>query len=112
MIHDNTEQISETFARQFLEAYLSAWNSHNPQNVLSLAAKDVIWEDPTIPGGRAEGHYAVQTWLNSFWNAFPDMTFEFLDGISHQSPDVAALSFGKKSLIAPWRCRGSWQGPI
>ena len=111
-LHEHTHTVDEAFALGFLSAYLTAWNSRTPANLLALATDDVVWEDPTIPGGRAEGHAAVAAWLTSFWHSFPDMTFAYLDAESHDGPEAMALSRGGKSLIAPWRCRGTWLGPI
>jgi ketosteroid isomerase-like protein len=100
--------LDEAFARDFLDRYLRAWNRREPAGLLALATEDVLWEDPTIAGGRAEGPEAVRSWLRSFWAAFPDVTFDYLDG----TPETAALSLDRRTLIAPWRCRGRWLGPL
>lgn len=102
------DRIDEPFAREFLDRYLRAWNARDPDRLLALATGDVVWEDPSIPGGRAGGVDAVRAWLRSFWTAFPDIAFEHLEG----TQDTAALSFDGRTLIAPWRCEGRWLGPL
>ena len=104
--------VTEDFARTFCARYLEAWNSHEPARVLALAGDDVVWEDPTLPRGRAHGHAQVGAWLASFWRAFPDMTFAFLDGDSHESADAIYLSAGGRRVAAPWRCRGTLLGTL
>jgi len=41
------------FVQQFSERYLAAWNSHQPEQVLSLMTEDVVHEDAGWPGGRS-----------------------------------------------------------
>lgn len=101
-------EISDSFARAFLSRYLRAWNDRRPEGLLALAAEDVRWLDPSIPGGQASGHEEVGAWLSAFWRAFPDITFDYLSG----TPDCAAVSFDRSVLIAPWRCYGTWLGPL
>ncbi len=103
---------ADGFLRRFCGLYLEAWNSHVPDRVLALATEDVLWEDPTIPGGRARGHAEVRSWLVSFWRAFPDMTFAFLDGASHEQPDALYVSGCGRRVAAPWRCHGTLLGPL
>lgn len=110
MLHGDL--VDEPFARRFCAQYLEAWNGHRPERVLELATDDVLWEDPTIRGGRAVGHEAVRDWLRSFWGAFPDMTFAFLDGDGAHAADAIYLSAGGRRVAAPWRCRGTLSGTL
>jgi len=105
-----SELLDDAVTRTFLRSYLRAWNAHDPDAILALATDDVLWQDPTIPGGEARGHTAVRTWLSGFWRGFPDMTFEFLDGADETVGDAVYRSAGR--IAAPWRCRGTMRGPL
>ncbi|TVQ90740.1 MAG: hypothetical protein EA397_11715 [Deltaproteobacteria bacterium] len=108
--HPDAETLDLAFVQDFLPRYLDAWNQRTPESLLALADPQVLWEDPSIrPGGRAEGHEAVRAWLQGFWATFPDMTFDHLD---EGSPASAALSLDAKTLIALWRCEGTWSGAL
>jgi predicted ester cyclase len=72
------DRISPEWVRNWTQRFLAGWNSHDPDQLLSLATDDVTWVDPIIPGGVAEGKEAVSEWLVSAWTAFPDLTFEFV----------------------------------
>jgi steroid delta-isomerase-like uncharacterized protein len=105
-----TDLLDETFAATFLERYVAAWCAHDPEAVLALAAGDVEWIDPSIPGGVARGHAPVRAWLRGFFRTFPDVVFAPLD-----DPDPRAggyLSPDRRRLCAPWRCTGTMLGPV
>ena len=87
--------LDDAAVRTFLHRYLRAWNAHDPDAVLALATDDVLWQDPTIPGGQAQGHAPVRAWLAAFWAGFPDMTFEFLDGADEHAGDAMYRSAGR-----------------
>jgi len=60
------------FAQQFSERYIVAWNSHQPEQVLSLMTDDVGYEDAAWPD-EIQGHDAVRAFLDATWSAIPDM---------------------------------------
>ncbi len=95
--------ISPEWVRDWVERFLAGWNSHDPDQLLSLATDDVTWIDPVIPGGVAEGKAAVSEWLISAWTAFPDLTFEFV-GEPFVSLDGARVA-------AAWRGTATFTGP-
>jgi steroid delta-isomerase-like uncharacterized protein len=65
-------------ARELLSREFEAWNSHDPGRVLATVTDDILWEDPSMPGGRVRGKQAVREWGESLWCASPDMTFEIV----------------------------------
>jgi steroid delta-isomerase-like uncharacterized protein len=83
--------IELAFAQQFSEKYIAAWNSHQPEQVLSLMTDDVVYEDAAWPD-EIHGHDSVRAFLDATWCAIPDMnvTLEksvFLDPLA---PNTAA----------------------
>lgn len=101
--------LSVEFVRTFCDRYRDAWNRRDADALLALAVPNVEWDDPTIPGGHAEGHAPVRAWLQGFWRAFPDMTFAPIDG---DADDRGAFIGGARRLCVPWRCAGTMLGPI
>jgi predicted ester cyclase len=91
--------------RNWTQRFLAGWNSHDPDQLLSLATDDVTWVDPIIPGGVAEGKEAVSEWLVSAWTAFPDLTFEFVGEpfVSIDGTRVAAAWIGRATFTGPHR---------
>jgi len=63
-------------ARELLRQEFEVWNSHDPERVLAKVTDGILWEDPSMPGGRLRGKQAVRGWLESMWRASPDMTFD------------------------------------
>jgi steroid delta-isomerase-like uncharacterized protein len=98
-----SDTLDDAAVKRFLARYLAAWNSHDVETIIPLVTDDVLWQDPTIPGGEARGHAAVRAWLTPFWRTFPDMVFEFLDGKDQDAPGSTYRS-GTGLVAAPWRC--------
>jgi steroid delta-isomerase-like uncharacterized protein len=67
-----------TLERQRLrDAYLAAWNSHDPDAVASFFATDAVYDDR----GAAEvarGRAAIRGHVATVMAAFPDMRFEYV----------------------------------
>jgi ketosteroid isomerase-like protein len=108
------DTVDEAFVRAFLPRYQAAWNAHDAGALCDLAADDVLWEDPSIPGpprGRARGHEAVRAWLAIFWRAFPDMEFGPLDGADAAAPPAIYFAPGGRVAV-PWWGRGTMTGPL
>jgi steroid delta-isomerase-like uncharacterized protein len=89
--------------REFVDAWLAAWNSHQPGRVLSFLADDVEVRDDSWPQAM-HGHADVREFLEALWRAIPDMTFELLDG-PYVIPGEARASFH-------WRGFGTFTGPM
>jgi predicted ester cyclase len=95
--------ISPEWVRDWATRYLDGWNSHDPEQLLSLVTDDVTWVDPHIPGGVAEGKAAVSEWLISAWTAFPDMSFEMVG--------EPFLSIDRTRVAGAWRGTATFTGP-
>ena len=76
---------SETEARQFAQAWVQAWNSHDLEAVMSHYASEVILTSPTVakllnnPSGTVSGKQALHNYFQQGLEAYPNLTFELLD---------------------------------
>ncbi len=69
---DHDDVRDEGAVREWLEQFLEAWHSHDPDRLPSLCTDDVLWEDPFIqPSGVAHGKEEVRAWLASIFRAIP-----------------------------------------
>ena len=72
-------------ARQFANAWISAWNSHDLDAILSHYAPDVVLTSPTAarllqdPTGAVAGRDALRRYFSRGLEAYPNLTFELLD---------------------------------
>ncbi len=87
---------------EFMTAYLEAWNSHEPEQLLELMAPDIVYDDSAWPQ-TMRGHEDVRAFLKHTWTAFPDMRFELLEG-PYQLDDSKAAFW--------WRGTGTLTGPL
>ena len=65
--------------RDFATQWIDAWNSHEVDRLLALMSEDIEYRDDAWPKPM-RGHADVREFLEAGWRAFPDMTFELLDG--------------------------------
>lgn len=87
----------------FLEQYLAAWNSHDPQRLLALMSDDIVYDDAAWPA-QMRGHADVRAFLDSAWRALPDLRFELVEG--------PYLMAGKPKAAFHWRGRATFTGPL
>jgi len=99
-----SDPVSAESARSLADGLLAAWNSHDAERLVALSDPTVRWEDPSIPGGRLDGHDALRDWLAGTWRALPDLTFEW-DGPLHLAEDG-------RSVMAAWRGVATMTGPL
>ncbi|MGH9587536.1 MAG: nuclear transport factor 2 family protein [Acidobacteriaceae bacterium] len=77
--------LSEPEVRKFAEDWISAWNSHDLDAILSHYATDVVLTSPTAarllqdPKGNIAGRDALQRYFSRGLEAYPNLTFELLD---------------------------------
>jgi steroid delta-isomerase-like uncharacterized protein len=84
-----------------MNAYLEAWNSHEPQRLLDLMAPDIVYDDSAWPL-TMRGHDDVRTFLKHTWTAFPDMRFELLEDPYRLGDNKAAFWWrGTATLTGP-----------
>jgi steroid delta-isomerase-like uncharacterized protein len=90
-------------ARAFAGRWQTAWNSRLPAEVLALCTPDVTWQDP-LTEGREHGPAAVRRYLESLWDAFPDMELTWTE---------APLCSAEAGRIAcRWRMTGTMLGSL
>ena len=87
----------------FAADYLAAWNSHDAERLLGLIADDIVYDDAAWPA-TMRGHADVRTFLEHTWRAFPDLTFELVEG-PYVRPDQPKAAFH-------WRARATHTGLI
>ena len=99
----STETVSAEWVEEFAERWMATWNSHQPERLLELMTEDIVYEDSAWPRPM-RGHADVREFLDFSWRAFPDMTFEVVDG-----PMLA--SDGPRAAFW-WRGQATNTGPI
>ena len=77
-----------------------AWNSHDIGNVLRYYAPDYVGSDVGL-AEPVNGHQGLQTMLETYWKAFPDLHFTVTNTVV-QDCCVALV----------WQAEGTHQGPI
>lgn len=92
----STDTLSPLKAAQ---AYLSAWNAHDPAAVLATFADTGTYLDPTLPG--PIGGQALAGYVTGLCAAFPDLHFE-----------IENVSVDGDRIVAQWRMRGTNTGPL
>ena len=76
--------MQKEFISKFTNDWLSAWNSHDLERILSHYADDFEMSSPAIvqlevsPSGVLRGKAAVGAYWANALNAFPDLKFELL----------------------------------
>lgn len=91
-------------ARAHMAKGLESWNARDSDRVLALVTEDILWEDPSIPGGSLRGKPAAREWMESLWRAAPDLTWESLG--------EPFISFDGSRLAGMWRVTGHLSGPM
>ena len=97
------ETVTTEWVEEFVERWVAAWNSHQPEWVLELMTDDIVYDDSGWPQ-TMRGHAQVREFIEFCWRAFPDLTFERVGG-----PLVA--SDGPRAAFW-WRGHGTNTGPI
>jgi hypothetical protein len=86
--------LSESTARQFADDWVSAWNSHDLDAILSHYAPEVVLTSPVAarllndPSGVVSGKSALRSYFARGLEAYPNLAFELLDVMWGQSSVV------------------------
>jgi steroid delta-isomerase-like uncharacterized protein len=91
------------WVEEFVERWLAAVNSGQPERVLELMTDDIVYDDSGWPQ-TLRGHAEVREFLDWLWRAFPDTTFERVG-------DPLVASDGSRAAFW-WRARMTNSGPI
>ena len=62
---------------ELMQAYLDAWNSHNPDRVTDFFALEGVYDDHGA-GVVARGRVEIRAHIDSVMSAFPDLEFELV----------------------------------
>lgn len=92
----STDTLSPVEAAQ---AYLAAWNAHDPAAVLATFADTGTYVDPTLPG--PIGGEALAGYVAGLCAAFPDLHF-----------DIENVSVDGNRIVVQWRMHGTNTGPL
>jgi steroid delta-isomerase-like uncharacterized protein len=91
------------WVEEFVERWLAAFNSGQPEQVLELMTDDIVYDDSGWPP-TLRGHAEVREFLEFMWRAFPDLSVERVG-----DPLVASDGSGAAFW---WRARMTNSGPI
>jgi steroid delta-isomerase-like uncharacterized protein len=97
------ETVTTEWVEEFVDQWIAAWNSHQPERVLELMTDDIVYDDSGWPQ-TMRGHAQVREFLDFVWRAFPAFTVERVG-----APLVA--SDGPRDAFW-WRCNMTNSGPI
>jgi steroid delta-isomerase-like uncharacterized protein len=98
-----SQELDQAWAEDFLKRWEAAWNSHDPSRLLELMTDDIVYDDSAWPT-TMRGHGEVRTFLEFAWRAFPDLSFEWIDG-----PFVVP---GQAKAAFYWKGSGTHTGPL
>jgi ketosteroid isomerase-like protein len=77
--------LTETEARHFARNWISAWNSHDLEAILSHYSQDIVLTSPVAArllsdaSGKVEGKEALRAYFKRGLEAYPELSFELLD---------------------------------
>src|SRR3954451_25074385 len=83
-----------------MQAYLTAWNSREPEAVAAFFARDATYDDRGA-AEVAEGREAIRAHVERVLAAFPDLTFE-----------VVRAAHGDDFTAGEWRAQMTHQGAL
>ncbi len=83
-------QLDPGFVEEWGKRFGDAWNSHDPDAIVSLCTEDVVWSDPAM-SHPAEGRSAVREFAAFTFTYFPDFKVEERDEIYISPIEPTAL---------------------
>jgi ketosteroid isomerase-like protein len=103
--------MDEAFARHFAQAWVSAWNAHDLDQVLAHYEDDFEFQSPMITvvtglsAGRLQGKAAVRAYWEAALRRLPDLHFQLQDVLlgvdcltlyyqGHRGPVAETFFFG------------------
>jgi hypothetical protein len=88
----------------FLDRWLTAWNTHNLNELEALVTEDIVCEDPAMFGETAHGRGEFGAFIELFFRALPDVHVE--------STGALYLTFKDTGMALPWRMTGTFTGEL
>ena len=97
----NEESLDRAFVEDWLDRFLRAWNSHEPEAVVGLCTEDIVWSDPAM-AEPLQGSDRARRFVESTVTAFPDF----------QVSDLRApcLAPGEPRALVQYRMTGTMLG--
>ncbi|AIJ24650.1 MULTISPECIES: nuclear transport factor 2 family protein [Amycolatopsis methanolica group] len=71
-----TDAHDPAFLRRFADDWLTAWNSHDTEQVLALLHPRIEWDDTVFWPEVIHGRDAMRTYVDRIWAVMPDVRFE------------------------------------
>jgi hypothetical protein len=77
--------LTEAEARQFAQDWISAWNSHDLDTILSHYSLEIVLTSPVAAkllndaAGKVHGKEALRAYFKRGLEAYPELSFELLD---------------------------------
>ena len=100
------QPVTPAFAQEFSEKYVAAWNSHQPERLLSMMTEDALYEDSGWPQPM-RGRNAIRQFLNSTWQAVPDLRIDITEGPMVDPRKPMATTFWRATATHT----GRWNPP-
>jgi steroid delta-isomerase-like uncharacterized protein len=88
----------------FLGRWLTAWNTHNIDELEALVTEDIVCEDPAMFGETAHGRQEFRAFIELFFRALPDVLVE--------STGALYLAHQGAGMALPWRMTGTFTGEL
>lgn len=90
-----------TFLRRFATDWLTAWNSHDTDQVLALLHPDIVWEDTVFWTDVIHGRDAMREYVERIWQAMPDVQFEEVQLFTAPDAERAIVLFRQEGSGPP-----------
>jgi steroid delta-isomerase-like uncharacterized protein len=90
-----------TFLRRFATDWLTAWNSHDTDQVLALLHPDIVWEDTVFWTDVIHGRDAMREYVERIWQAMPDVRFEEVQLFTAPDAERAIVLFRQEGSGPP-----------
>ena len=88
----------------FFGRWLTAWNTHNIDELEALVTEDIVCEDPAMLGETAHGRHEFRAFADLFFRALPDVHVE--------STGALYLVHQGTGMALPWRLTGTFTGEL
>jgi steroid delta-isomerase-like uncharacterized protein len=95
------QPVTPAFAQEFSDKFVEAWNSHQPERVLSMMTEEALYEDSGWPQPM-RGRPAIRQFLTATWQAVPDLRIEITEGPMVDPRRPMAVTY--------WRATGTHTG--
>ena len=93
-----SEPDEKRLVSDFVERWRAAWNSREPDRILSLCTADVAWDDPVF-AQPLQGREEVRTYLGSLFAAFPDLELVLAEPFESVAGDRLAVFWDREGTM-------------